>query len=79
MARENAQETPEHWSRLMQAAQGGDSASYRQLLGEITPVLKSFLRARLFARDQIDDVTQDILLALHGARHTWRPDLPFRN
>ncbi len=79
MASKNAHDTPEHWSQLMQAAQQGDAGAYRRLLTEITPALHRFLRARLFARDQVDDVTQEILLALHGARHTWRPEQPFRN
>lgn len=78
MAIEEKQDTPE-WSRLMQLAQDGDSAAYRKLLGDITPTLRAFLRSRLFARDQIDDVLQDILLGIHTARHTWRPEKPFRN
>lgn len=69
----------EPWSMLMLAAQQGDAASYRRLLTEITPPLKSFLRARFFSRDHIDDIVQEILLAIHAARHTYRPEQPFRN
>ena len=70
---------PDAWSALMVAAQAGDAAAYRSLLGEMTPVIKKFLRSRLFNADHIDDVTQEILLAVHDARHTYRPEQPFRN
>lgn len=67
------------WSSLMTAAQGGDAAAYRRLLAEIAPALRSFLRTRFFAREHIDDVVQEILLGIHAARHTYRPEQPFRN
>jgi len=70
---------PENWSRLMQQAQAGDAAAYRRLLNEMTPVLKRFLRSRFFAKDHVDDIAQEILLAIHAARHTYRPEQPFRN
>jgi RNA polymerase sigma-70 factor (ECF subfamily) len=69
----------EQWSALMLAAQNGDGAAYKKLLTEITPPLKSFLRSRFFSRDHIDDIVQEILLAIHSARHTYRPEQPFRN
>jgi len=69
----------EQWSALMLAAQQGDGAAYKKLLTEITPPLKSFLRSRFFSRDHIDDIVQEILLAIHSARHTYRPEQPFRN
>lgn len=74
-----AQPAPEDWSRLMMQAQDGDAAAYRRLLSEIAPVLKAFLRPRLFSRDHVEDVSQEILLAIHTARHTYRPDQPFRH
>ncbi len=67
------------WPQLMLAAQGGDAVAYQRLLREITPPLRAFLRARFFAREHIDDIVQEILLAIHAARHTYRPDQPFRN
>ena len=68
-----------HWPHLMEKAQQGDSAAYRQLLIEITPAIKRFLRARYFSPDHIEDISQEILLAIHGARHTFRPEQPFAN
>lgn len=70
---------PSYLSQLMIAAQQGDQAAYRQLLGEITPVIKAFLRRRVFNHDLIDDILQDILIGIHKARHTYRPDQPFEN
>lgn len=63
----------------MVAAQGGDAAAYRRLLTEITPLLRIFLRTRVFSRDHIDDIVQEILLGIHAARHTYNPEQPFKN
>jgi len=72
-------DVPEEWSQLMQQAQAGDSSAYRRLLAEMTPVLRRFLRSRLFIKDHVDDIVQEILLAVHAARHTYRPEQPFRH
>lgn len=63
----------------MAKAQQGDSNTYAQLLGAITVPLRAFLRARLFNGSVVEDVLQDTLLAIHAARHTYRPDQPFAN
>jgi RNA polymerase sigma-70 factor (ECF subfamily) len=67
------------WSALMVAAQRGDAKSYRQLLGEVAPALRNFLRTRFFARDHIDDIVQETLMGIHAARHTYNPEQPFKN
>lgn len=67
------------WSGLMLAAQAGDAAAYRRLLAEMSPVIGKFLKSRLFNADHVEDVRQEILLAVHTARHTYRPEQPFRN
>ena len=73
------QSSSDLWSGLMVAAQAGDAAAYRRLLQEMTPVIKKFLKTRLFNPDHVEDVAQEILLAVHDARHTYRPEQPFRN
>jgi RNA polymerase sigma-70 factor (ECF subfamily) len=73
------QNSSDLWSGLMVAAQAGDAAAYRRLLQEMTPVIKKFLKNRLFNADHIEDVAQEVLLAVHDARHTYRPTQPFRN
>ena len=70
------------WSQLMVSAQAGDRRSYERLLREIIPVLRRFLHARWPAAQpaEIEDLVQDSLMSLHGARHTFiagRPFLPW--
>jgi len=60
-------------------AQGlaGDEQAYRQFLTELTALLRAFLRRRL-ARlpDQVEDLVQEILVAIHNQRHTYSPEQP---
>lgn len=60
----------------MVAAQSGDQAAYRLLLGEAKGWLKRYF-ARKVAPALIDDLVQDTLLALHNKRHTYDGALPF--
>jgi len=61
----------------MAAAQDGDRAAYGQLLAEMLPVLRSCVRLRVREAAAAEDVVQEILLALHRSRHTYRPERPF--
>jgi RNA polymerase sigma-70 factor (ECF subfamily) len=66
----------------MQAAQDGDRAAYAELLGALVPLLRRVLgRQRPYlSADDVEDLVQDILLAVHGARATYdaaRPFLPW--
>lgn len=65
------------WAILMARAQGGDASSYRRLLDEITPFVRS-LAARSH-RDPLDieDTVQDVLLSIHSVRHTYDAARPF--
>lgn len=71
----------EEWTSLMRAAIAGDEAAYRKLLTSVTPVLRAATRRGLaHARqpvDQSEDIVQEILLAVHLKRQTWRSDAPF--
>lgn len=64
----------------MRAANRGDSAAYRRLLMEITPVLRHVVRARgaSLGHETCEDVLQDALLAIHRKRHTWVETAPLR-
>jgi RNA polymerase sigma-70 factor (ECF subfamily) len=65
------------WSRLMALAQDGDRQSYRRLLEDITPFLRS-LAVRCFKQQgDIEDAVQDVLLTVHAIRHTYDPNRPF--
>lgn len=62
---------------LMRLAQTGDQVAYASLLVLLTRVARQFARQRLGAVPWVDDVVQETLLAVHGARHTWDPSRPF--
>jgi RNA polymerase sigma-70 factor (ECF subfamily) len=62
---------------LMRLAQTGDQIAYASLLVLLTSITRQFARARLGSVAWIDDVVQETLLALHGARHTYDPRRPF--
>ncbi len=62
----------------MVCAQNGDERSYEKLLQELSTAVTRYLRRRLGSQDFIEDCVQDILLAIHNARHTYQPARPFR-
>lgn len=64
------------FATLMVRAQDGDRDAFRTLLEKITPMLKAFLRKRISDPAEVDDVCQEILLALYESRHTYQPDRP---
>lgn len=61
-------------------AQSGDEAAYRAALAQIAVRVRSFLRRRLadFPGD-VEDLLQEILLAIHLQRGTHDPALPISN
>lgn len=61
----------------MAAAQGGDAEAYEALLLSLLGPLRGFVFRRGVDEAQVEDVVQEILLLLHRARHTWRPERPF--
>ncbi|HMR34255.1 MAG TPA: sigma-70 family RNA polymerase sigma factor [Geminicoccaceae bacterium] len=61
----------------MARAQDGEQAAYRLLLEELTPYLRAIARRRL-GQQEVDDAVQDILLSLHGVRHTYDPARLFK-
>lgn len=58
------------FARLMTASQGGDRRAYTVLLTEAQFWLERFFRRRV-PPAQIDDLVQDVLLAIHAKRATW--------
>jgi RNA polymerase sigma-70 factor (ECF subfamily) len=54
-----------------------DAAAYQRFLKELSAHLRAFLRRRLAQRpDEVEDLVQETLLAVHNQRHTYRPDMP---
>jgi RNA polymerase sigma-70 factor (ECF subfamily) len=63
---------------LMRLAQGGDQLAYASLLVLLTSVTRHFVRRHLGASLLwVDDVVQETLLSVHGARQTYDGRRPF--
>jgi RNA polymerase sigma-70 factor (ECF subfamily) len=69
---------PSDW---LAAAQGGDAEAYRKFLDWAKVFVKSNVSKRyrswgMASVESIDDLVQDVLLALHQKRHTYEPGKP---
>ena len=62
---------------LLVRGQAGDAAAYHTFLKELSTRLRAFFRARL-ARlpDEVEDLVQETLLAIHNQRHTYDAGQP---
>lgn len=67
----------EHLRNLMIRGLAGDRAVYEQFLKELSAHLRAFFRRRL-ARlpDEVEDLVQETLLAVHNQRHTYELNQP---
>ncbi|MCP5246267.1 MAG: sigma-70 family RNA polymerase sigma factor [Burkholderiales bacterium] len=63
---------------LMQQALEGDKRAYAELLRETAHFLKPFLKQKLSAENEVDDLLQDILLSIHKVRHTYDGLRPYK-
>ena len=62
---------------LMLQSLAADAAAYRLFLDELTTHLRSYLRRRLAGLpDEVEDLLQELLLAIHNKRHTYDPKQP---
>lgn len=67
----------ERLKQLFLAGLDGDAVSYRSFLAALTGHLRAFLRKRLYQfPDDVEDVVQEALLAVHNARHTYDASQP---
>ena len=57
----------------MAAAQDGDRAAYEVILRESMPVIRRIARSQGAPTDALDDVVQDVLITIHGARAGFDP------
>jgi RNA polymerase sigma-70 factor (ECF subfamily) len=60
------------WREWMASAQRGDALAYERLLEELLPFVRGVVRARIGDDANAEDVVQDVLLAIHTARHTFQ-------
>lgn len=63
--------------QLMIEAQKGDKKAYTQLLTEISKIVKAFLSSRISSPEVAEDVSQEVLMSIHNARHTYDPNMAF--
>jgi RNA polymerase sigma-70 factor (ECF subfamily) len=62
---------------LMLSAREGDAAAYHKLLTGLSELLRPYFARRLAARsEEIEDLVQATLIALHRKRATYLPDRP---
>jgi len=66
-------------ARWMADAQQGDRVAYAALLDDVGPMVQQFVRRRVRDVEEAKDVYQDVLLALHRARHAYEPVIPRPN
>jgi RNA polymerase sigma-70 factor (ECF subfamily) len=71
--------TEERLRSLLVRGLVGDESAYRLFLGELAAHLRSWLRGRL-ARlpEEVEDLLQELLLAVHNQRHTYEPKQPLK-
>lgn len=63
-------------ARLMVLSQRGERDAYRVLLTEASRWLERYFRRKV-PPPQIDDLVQEVLMALHNKRSTFDPSRPF--
>lgn len=62
----------------MQRSLNGDQRAYASLLQETARLLRPFLARRLSFANEVDDLTQEILISIHKARHTYDGLRPYK-
>ncbi len=72
---DNATET--RLKTLLVAGLDGDETAYHAFLNELSGRLRAYVKKRLFhLHDEVEDIVQETLLAVHNARHTYRASEP---
>jgi RNA polymerase sigma-70 factor, ECF subfamily len=62
---------------LLLGGLAGDSSAYHTFLKELSGHLRAFLRKRLVnLPEEVEDLVQELLLAVHNQRHTYDPGQP---
>jgi RNA polymerase sigma-70 factor (ECF subfamily) len=71
------QTDPTQLRALLLLANAGDSAAYHRFLSGTAGVVRAYLRRRLASLpDEVEDLVQETLLAVHNQRHTYDESQP---
>lgn len=66
-----------HLESLLARGLAGDAAAYRGFLEAAAARVRGFIRSRMrHAPDDIEDLVQETLIAMHNQRHTWDVSAP---
>lgn len=75
------EEREQRWAKAMCAERRGEAVAYERMLKEVATTLRRSLAPRLvrvgIGAHEAEDLVQEILMGLHGKRHTWDPARPF--
>ena len=67
--------------RLMRAGLEGDADAHRTLLTLVSGRLRAYFKTRLVSAGygvmEVEDLVQEVLIAVHTRRHTYDPSQPF--
>ena len=69
-------EQEQHATTLMIRAQQGDRLAYAELLALLAGAARRYARSRVGDVPWLDDVVQETLVSIHGARQTYDPARP---
>jgi RNA polymerase sigma-70 factor (ECF subfamily) len=61
---------------LMRQVLDGQQDRYRELLEGVADLARAYLRRKLNRADEVEDLVQDVLMAVHMKRHTYDPSQP---
>jgi RNA polymerase sigma factor (sigma-70 family) len=64
-------------AELLERARSGDREAFHVLFEEIGPLITRFLRRHLIDRAELEDVCQEVLIAVYRSRHTYDAQRPF--
>jgi len=75
------EEREQRWADAMRAERRGEAVVYERMLKELASALRRSLAPRLVrvgsGAHETEDLVQEILIGMHGKRHTWDPARPF--
>lgn len=75
---QSTRSTETHLKELMLAGLDGSASAHARLLGAVRPLIAAFLSRRLSGNpSDVEDLVQEVLIALHTGRMTYDRSRPF--